>query len=183
MLRPAAPELLLGAEAAQLQHHSAVCMADKVPSSCMAVIRMVLWGLCWWSCAPQMCQLGSPLAQAPLCHDFYPRTQWHLVSKVQQHCWKTQPCRHCSVICTPSTSTQAAPFARCIQTIPGLLLAWDSWFHHVPVHVKIVCMEVAPGISPDCIIHLICSDSIMVHSWLYVWVFSGCLTGCWSDWF
>lgn len=54
-------------------------MAEKVPGSCVSLTRMVLyrvsattllWDPCWWSCAPQMCQLGSPLSQPPLCHDF-----------------------------------------------------------------------------------------------------------------
>lgn len=71
------------------------CTGEKVPGSRLSLTRMVLchastttllWDPCSWSCAPQLCQLGSPLAQAPLCHDLYPRTEWHLVSKVQWHC-------------------------------------------------------------------------------------------------
>lgn len=70
------------------------CTGEKVPGSRLsdkdgavpcqhhhAAVGSMLMELC-----PQMCQLGSPLAQAPLCHDLYPRTEWHLVSKVQWHC-------------------------------------------------------------------------------------------------
>lgn len=60
------------------------CVAEKVPGSFLSLTRTVLchpsatsllWDPWWWSCAPQMCQLGSPLAQAPLCNDLYPRTE------------------------------------------------------------------------------------------------------------